>query len=111
MALSTATKTEIRQAVKEAFEGLDIPTPDGCAIESQRITAVEKMIQDHDEFIDGNGKTGAKTTIPLMDERLKNLSKDFYEFRGRIEARTWAITLLVIGTLVTSILNLILKVP
>jgi len=100
MPLSAATKDEIRIQVQEgiqsAFQDITLPPAD-CA---DRLNDVEKSVESHNEFINGNGKEGAKVEMHLLKQSIIQLE----EWRKSIDAKTWAIIVLLIGNIISSYL-------
>lgn len=105
MALSNATKDEIRMQVQEgiasAFMDIDFPPPDY----TEAIEKIEIKVDNHDRFINGNGNTGAKTDIQLIRQSLETIEK----WKDSVDKKTWAIIFLIITSLITNIINLSTK--
>lgn len=109
MALGQQTRMEIKQLIEEsienAFRNIEIVPPDTIA-----------MVHEHDRFINGNGQEGAKVSISLMRQTLDTMKKDFSEFKVEMEkklqsltAQFWAIIVILIGTLISVVIDLLSK--
>ena len=104
----TLTKTDVQKIegiVEKALVGMQIPSPEGCAIERERMAQFESAINEHDSFINGNGTLGAKVLFEKIDGRLKTLETFMADVRTLLR---WAIVF-VGGILVTAIMNLVLR--
>ena len=95
MALAATTKQEIKSQVAEgivaAFKEINIPS-------------LAETVKDHDEWINGNGKEGMKTTVPLMKKDIELLIRFMEEIKSLMK---WLMGL-VFGTVVLAVLNLII---
>src|SRR3972149_10687831 len=111
MALGAATKQEIKLAIKEAFEGMEIPSPEGCVIERERMRLFEETLKEHEKFINGNGHDGAKlvmekfknqveVSLEKINGRLVTLETFMGDVRGLLK---WLITL-VVGTIILALM-------
>ena len=82
--------------VKKAFEEINVAAPEPSIID---------MVKEHDVFINGNGKQGVKTTIPLMQKDLQTI-KDFMQDIKRL---LWGLIGTIGIAVLTAILNLVIK--
>lgn len=100
MSLSAATKIEIREQVlegiKKAFSDIGVESPN---------PSMAEMLKEHDEFINGNGKQGIKTTIPLMQKDLQTIK----EFIKDVKKLLWGLIGTVGFAVLAAILNLVIK--
>lgn len=81
------------------------------AIIAQRLENLEKKVDGHDTFIDGNGKPGAKVEIATMQAQLRVLLEQVGDIKKQLTDMTkaaWglvtAIGIAVVTYLLTSVL-------
>jgi hypothetical protein len=97
---------DIQAGIEAAFAGMDLPDPEVCAATKARVKQVEAILQKHDVFINGNGKDGMKTVVPLMQQDIKVIKDFMKEIKGSVK---WTNRVLW-GVILVAVLNLILKV-
>jgi len=97
--------TQIQHSITEAFTKHAAE----YAVTVKRLETLESTVNNHDKFIDGNGNPGAKVSISLLTQQVQKMNVEFKDFTDKLNSRVWALALLVIGTLLTSILNLVIK--
>ncbi len=80
-----------------------------------RLQNLEKTNCEHDEFINGNGHEGAKTTLARMDDRLKIIEDRLAKIEALLDRVLWGIILTiavgVIVWLLTWLLPRIIALP
>lgn len=81
MTLSSTDRNELKAIFKDIIN--DIPCPDGD-INRQRMNNLEELVKSNKVFIDGNGKEGAKVSIPLMQKDIATLKYDIGILRSDV---------------------------
>ena len=116
MTLTKADVLKIEGIVDNALAGIKIPAPDSYIRMDERVGVLSETVKQHDKFIEGNGTDGAKTTIPLVSQKLETLTGDFHEFKailevklGRYEKQFITIILLLVGTLIATVMDLAIR--
>lgn len=87
-----------------AFRNSDVPFP-ACALEMRRREEIEKQIKELAEDVYGNGKDGIKISQVKQGLDIQTLK----EFMNDTKNLYRWLLLLVFATLITSVLQLILK--
>ena len=81
MALTKNDEVKIQGIVAKALGDIIIPSPEGCALERERMARFEEILGEHDTFINGNGHDG----IRVIMERDKGITEaNFVKVRADI---------------------------
>lgn len=70
------------------------------AVTEARVAGIEKQVCEHDEFINGNGKPGAKVQLNTLEINYQNISKKLDQIYGAITG----LALSVVGAVLVYIL-------
>jgi len=69
-----------------------------------RVETLEKTVSQHDEFIDGNGKPGAKERIGKLETNYADIKKTLDQMTSRITGLIYTIVGAIIIYVFTSVL-------
>lgn len=73
------------------------------------VAHIKETVKQHDEWIEGNGKPGAKTRVTLLENGQKDIKESLEKIYGRINGLIWGVVAAVVIEVVTRILNVGVK--